>query len=55
MGILDQEMTTLCLFDLHRGIFAPEKVQAESSQATSDVQVTAKLSLMLYLLQNLST
>ena len=51
MGMMDNEMTAVCLFDIYRGVFAPEEFQAESSKATSDVHASAKLSLMLYLLQ----
>ena len=54
IGILDSEMTSVCLFDIYRGIFAPEKLQVESSRATSEVHASAKLSLMLYLLQSLA-
>lgn len=53
IGILDNEMTSVCLFDIYRGIFAPKQFQVESSQATSDVHASAKLSLMLYLLQSI--
>ena len=54
MDIMDNEMIAVCLFDIYRGVFAPEKFQADSSKATSDVQASAKLSLMLYLLQTLT-
>ena len=50
MGMVDSDMTTVCLFDIYRGVFAPEEFQAEGSKATSDVHASAKLSLMVYLL-----
>ena len=51
MNMVDSEIATVCLFDIYRGVFAPEDFQVEGSKATSDVHASAKLSLMLYLLQ----
>lgn len=52
MGILDEEMSALCLFDIYRGVFTAEAHRVQSSSAASEVQAAAKLSLLTYLLNH---
>ena len=37
MGILDQSMISLCLFDIYRGCFAHKDKRVQSSMATSEL------------------
>ena len=48
-------MTSLCLFDIYRGIFTAESHRVKSSGVTSEVQAAAKLSLLNYLLHKVIT
>ena len=46
-------MITLCLFDIYRGVFAQADKRIQSSAVTSEVQASAKLSLLAYLLEQI--
>lgn len=52
MGLLDQHTIALSLFDIFRGIFTHEEMRVKSSGVTSEVQASAKLSLLAFLLEN---
>ena len=54
MGLLDQGMISLCLFDIYRGVFAHPSKRVQSSVVSSEVQAAAKLSLLTYLLQKIN-
>ena len=55
MGLLDPNMVILCLFDIYRGIFAHEEMRVQSSAVASEIQASAKLSLLWYLLQKVTS
>ena len=50
LGTLDRGMVALCLFDVYRGVFAHPEMRVKSSGVTTEVQASAKLTLMAYLL-----
>ena len=54
LGSLEHEMCSVCLFDIYRGVFTPADQRVVSSGVYSQTQASAKLSLMVYLLQSMS-
>lgn len=54
LRILDTEMISLSLFDIYRGVFTSEQHRVKSSGVTSEVQAAAKLSLLNYLLHQVT-
>lgn len=52
MGLLDENVIALCLFDVYRGIFTHEDMRVKSSGVSSQVHASVKLSLLAFLLEN---
>ena len=55
MGLLDSEMLSLCIFDIYRGCFVPQDMRVSSSAISSELQASAKLSLLAYLLHRVNS